>query len=207
MKGRIITLGLVIGFSLGTIKVSYAQESEKKKDKRIYLELRPLQFALDGYSFVGHYAINERMQIGFNVFAATLSDGITDFVWDIQGEIDLEAEQDLVLAFSYRYFLNKNTPHRGLFAGAALGVEDYTLTDRNINQERDYQFWYVAPRIGYLWHPFFKSGSSISNLFIALEAVAVFPIIRDDEVTFDSGSSADINSILPSPLIGIGFRF
>ena len=119
MKGRIITLGLVIGFSLGTIKVSYAQESEKKKDKRIYLELRPLQFALDGYSFVGHYAINERMQIGFNVFAATLSDGITDFVWDIQGEIDLEAEQDLVLAFSYRYFLNKNGPRKeSRFAGS-----------------------------------------------------------------------------------------
>ena len=200
-------LGLIVSFSLGIIKLSHAQESGKKKDRRIYLELRPLQFILDGYSFVGHYAINDRMQIGFNVFAATLSDRITDFVWDTHGDINLEAQQDLVLSFSYRYFLNKNTPHRGFFTGAALGVEEYTLTDRNINQERDYQFWYIAPRIGYLWYPFFKSDSKVSNLFLALEAVVVFPIIRDDEVTFDSGGSADINNILPSPLIGIGFRF
>lgn len=62
---------------------SLSAQSESKEPK-FYLELRPLQFALNGYSVVGHYALNKRTQIGFNVFAATLSDGITDFVWDIR---------------------------------------------------------------------------------------------------------------------------
>lgn len=204
---RIIVIAFILGLFFNSTMCTSAQGIQKEEYKKFYLELRPIQFILNGYSVVGHYAINNRMQLGFNVFAATLSDGITDFVWNTEGNIDLEAEQDIVLALSYRYFLDKNKLHHGFFTGAALGIENYSLTDKNINEERDYQFWYVAPRIGYLWHPFNKSDSGISGVFLDVELVTVFPVIQDDEVSFSSGGTADINSVLPSPLVGIGFRF
>ncbi|GMN08864.1 hypothetical protein MTsPCn9_06800 [Croceitalea sp. MTPC9] len=166
--------------------------------------MRPLQFALKGYSVVGHYALNDRTQIGASVFAATLSDGIIDFVWDTEGSLELEAKQDIVIGLSYRYFLNKRKPHQSWFVGTAAGVEFYTLTNQNDGQELDYTFYFLAPRIGYIWYPL---KSKVPNFFVTGEVVAVFPLINDGKVTFESGATADINDFLPSPLIGIGYRF
>jgi len=55
-----------------------------------------------------------------------------------------------------------------------------------------------------MWYPLKKK---LPNFFIAGEAVVVFPLINDGTVTFNSGGSTEINNILPSPLIGIGYRF
>ncbi len=163
-----------------------------------------MQFFMNGYSVVGHYALNDRMQLGVNVFAATLSEGVADFVWNMHGDIDLEAQQDIVLALSFRYFLAATEGNSGWFAGAATGVENYTLSDQERNEALDYRFYYIAPRVGYLWYPF---QSKLSNFFVVGEAVAVFPVVSDGEVTFSSGSRISINPVLPSPLIGIGYRF
>ena len=71
----LLVLTIVTGYTI------YAQSStESVKDKKFYFELRPIQFVLNGYSVVGHYALNDRVQIGASIFSATLSDGITDFV-------------------------------------------------------------------------------------------------------------------------------
>lgn len=192
---------LLVALALLQITPALAQE---EREPKFYLELRPLQFLMNGYSVVGHYALSDRMQLGVNVFAATLSERVTDLIWSTQGNIDLEAQQDIVLALSFRYFLVDAKGTSGWFVGAAAGVENYTLTDQERNEALDYRFYYVAPRIGYLWHPF---KSKLPNLFVVGEAVAVFPLIGDGEVTFSSGSRASINAVLPSPLIGMGYRF
>ncbi|WP_430909299.1 hypothetical protein [Maribacter sp. 2-571] len=171
---------------------------------KFYLELRPIQFLLSGYSVVGHYAVSERSQLGLNVFVATLSEGITDFVWDTQGVLDLEAKQDIVLSVSYRYFLNKNKPQHNWFMGSAIGAEFYTLTNLNDSQQIPYTFFFVAPRIGYKWHPF---TAKLPQLYVVGEAVVVFPIFDDGTVPFNSGATAQIGSVLPSPLVGIGIQF
>ena len=195
-------LGLIIIGLMWSINL-YSQSLTKKTPK-FYLELRPLQFLMDGYSIVGHYDLNGRNQVGLNIFASTLSSGATDFVWNTTGVIDLEAKQDIVIALSYRYFLNSNKPNRSFFTGASIGGEFYTLTNRENDGRRDYTFYYIAPRVGYMAYPFRKK---LPNFFLSLEAVTVIPVIRDEEVEFANGSTAQINNILPVPLLGIGYRF
>ncbi len=182
---------------------SYGQIPDNP-ERKWFLEARPIQFVLNGYSIVGHYAVNDRMQIGASIFAATLSDGITDLIWDSKGPLDLEAKQDIVFGLSYRYFLGKNKSHRGFFTGAAAGAEFYTLTNRDDRQELPYTFYYVAPRLGYMWYPLRKKAP---NFYISGEAVVVVPIITDGTVSFNSEATTEINRILTSPLVGIGYRF
>ncbi len=189
---------------LTILTIGYIHAQTNTSKSKFYIELRPLQFVLNGYSVVGHYTLTDRMQIGASVFAATLSDNITDFVWDTTGPLDLEARQDIVFGLSFRYFLNKERPHSNWFLGMAAGAEFYTLTNQDDNQELDYTFYYIAPRIGYLWYP---AKLKLPNFYIAAEAVVVFPFIDDGEATFESGGTAEIGNILPSPLIGIGYRF
>ena len=203
MKKHIILLLLL---SIPTL--TKAQEANPdKKEPKVLVEIRPIQYVLNGYSLVGHYKTGKRSQFGINVFAATLSDGITDFAWNTSQDLDMEAKQDLVLALSYRYFLQKDKRHKGFFFGLSLGWENYTLTERSRNEQQSYEFWYLAPRLGYQWQPFQKKETSISNFFLAIEAVGVIPIIKDDKATFSNGGLAEINNFLPSPLIGIGFQF
>ena len=204
MKIRILLTTLCLSFTFS----AQAQESKTvKKDKKFYLELRPIQFLLNGYSLVGHYKTGARSQLGINVFAATLTDGITDFVWNTDPGLDIEAQQDIVIAVSYRYFPGKKSEQQGFFLGMSVGLENYSLTERSLSEEQGYNFWYLAPRVGYLWHPFRKAQSAAADLFVALEAVGVLPLFKSDPALFSAGGSAEINNFLPSPLIGIGFRF
>ncbi len=83
---------------------AYAQDAA---DRKIYVELEPLQFISNGFSVVGHYAVGDRLQIGANVFASTLSEGFNSLVFDFDESIDLEATQRLGINLSVRYFLSK----------------------------------------------------------------------------------------------------
>ncbi|MEO0528362.1 MAG: hypothetical protein AAFZ89_14110 [Bacteroidota bacterium] len=174
---------------------------QEEHTHKYYFEVRPIPFLLNGYSLTAHYATDDRSQLGFSVFGSTLSEGVNDLVWDIEGEIDLEARQDIALGLSYRYFLSRKKGHKNWYAGVAIGYENYTLTNENFGDSFDWNFYFAAPRIGFFWYPF------KTNLFLSTEAVLVIPLIKDDDVTFNSGASVTINGIIPAPVIGIGFRF
>ena len=196
---RIIILLFALSF-FSHLTRGQAQESSP----HFYIELRPLQFIMDGYSIVGHYALNETTQIGATVFSSTLSSNVTDFIWDTEGSFSLEAKQNIVLSLSYRRFLNKAKPNQGWFVGLAAGVEYYTLTNLSNREELDYDFYFLAPRLGHMLYPL---KYKLPNFFISLEAVVVFPIITDGTANFSNGATAEINNVLPSPLIGLGYRF
>ena len=168
---------------------------------RFYVELEPLQFINEGWSVVGHYGLNEQFQLGANVFSSTLAEGQNDFVFDIQGDVDLLAEQDLGLNISIRYFLKKQAVQQGWVISLPLGWETWTLSDKETQVDDTYRFWYIGPRIGYLWYPFQKK-----RFYLLGEAIALIPISRDDPIELGD-AEISINSFVPFPGLGLGISF
>ncbi|MEO1254812.1 MAG: hypothetical protein AAFY41_08005 [Bacteroidota bacterium] len=187
---------LALIFSFGFFSMAQSQE-----ERKIYLELEPLQFASSGFSIVGHYALNNRWQIGTNVFASELSEGFNDLVFDFDESIDLLATQNFGINLSIRYFLNEENGNKGWVVSFPVGYEQWTLEDRNTNLEEDYNFWYISPRIGYLWYPIKKE-----RFYILGEVAAILPLSTDGEVNIGS-SEIEINPFIPLPGLGLGFRF
>lgn len=192
-KGAAFCLCLALMLS-GTL---YGQSQAYKK---FYVELEPLQFLSSGFSVVGHYALNQRTQVGFNVFNSTLGEGLNDLVWDIEGTPNLEARQSLGINLSVRYFLGTAKKHEGWVVSLPLGYETWELRDKDAGSSVDYDFIYLGPRIGYLWAP------GESGFYLLAEAVAIVPVIRDEEVSLGSGL-VEINPFVPFPGLGIGWRF
>lgn len=176
-------------------------QAQDQRERKIYLELEPLQFVSSGFSIVGHYALNGQWQVGTNVFASELSDGFNDLVFDFDESIDLLANQNLGINVSVRYFLDKEKGNKGWVVSLPIGYERWTLEDGNTNLEVDYDFWYISPRIGYLWHPFKKE-----RFYVLVEAAAILPIRTDGEVALGA-SGIELNSFIPLPGLGLGFRF
>lgn len=194
MKAAHLTI-VVLFFSL---RLSAQEESGRK----IYLELEPLQFASSGFSVVGHYSLNERWQIGTNVFASELSDGFNGLVFDYDdGAIDLLAEQNLGVNLSLRYFLSEARGNKGWVVSLPIGYERWTLNDEESESSVDYNFWYLSPRIGYLWHPF-----AGQRFYVLGEAALIVPISSDGRVPLAS-SDIEVNSFIPLPGLGLGYRF
>ena len=177
---------------------AYAQE---KRGANIYIELKPLQFVSGGYSVVGHYAIHPRWQVGTKIFASQLSEAFNQLGFDYdEATIDLSASQDFAINFSFRFFLNKQHPHKGWQVSLPFGYETWTLTDRNTDAEVTYEFWNISPRIGYLWYPFKQE-----RFYLMSEAVFAIPLISDGEVPLGD-ASIQSNTIVPIPSIGLGVR-
>ena len=181
--------------------ITYSLNAQDQKERKIYLELEPLQFASNGFSIVGHYSLNDQWQIGTNVFASELSDGFNDLVFDFDESIDLLANQNFGINLSVRYFLSKEKGNKGWVVSLPVGYERWTLEDRNTSLEEDYNFWYISPRIGYLWHPFKKE-----RFYVLVEAAAILPISSDGEIALGS-SGIELNPFIPLPGLGLGFRF
>ena len=129
------------------VLTTYSLNAQDQVERKIYLELEPLQFASNGFSIVGHYSLNDRWQIGTNVFASELSDGFNDLVFDFDESIDLLANQNFGINLSVRYFLDKKKGNKGWVVSLPVGFEQWTLEDRNTGLEEDYNFWYISPRI------------------------------------------------------------
>jgi len=170
-------------------------------ENRFHLELEPLQFANRGWSVVGHYALNDRLQIGTNVFASVLSEGLNDFVFDVPGEGDMQARQNLGINLSIRYFLQKRAYQEGWLVSLPIGWERWTLRETATDEAQRYSFWYLSPRIGYLWYPF-----SQKRFYILGEAVGVLPILKGNPADFEE-ISVEIRSFIPFPGVGIGLAF
>jgi len=181
--------------------LSFSLYSQEKQDPKIYIELKPFQFLSGGYSIVGHYALAPRWHIGTNVFASELSETFEPLGFDYDADaIDLNAFQDFAINFSFRFFLNKQKPHKGWQLSLPFGYETWTLRDLNTDSEVTYNFWNISPRIGYLWHPFKKE-----RFYLMSEAVFAIPIISEGEVQLGN-STIRSNSVVPIPSIGLGVR-
>ncbi|MEO1437666.1 MAG: hypothetical protein AAFV80_19160 [Bacteroidota bacterium] len=181
--------------------VSFNAYAQEKREPKIYMELKPLQFLSGGYSVVGHYALNDRWHVGANVFASELSSAFNRLGFNYDADIiDLKASQDFAINFSFRYFLNKKHPHKGVQVSTALGYETWTLQDQNTESEVTYNFWAISPRIGYLWYPLKKE-----RFYIMSEAVFAIPIVSNGEVQLGN-STIKSNPIVPIPSIGLGVR-
>ncbi|MEO1653499.1 MAG: hypothetical protein AAFU64_08145 [Bacteroidota bacterium] len=189
---------LSVLLSLGMMGSGLAQSTPSQ---RFYLELEPLQFINRGWSILGHYAIKERWQVGMNVFASRLSEGQNDYAFEIEGDIDLEARQDFGLNLSVRFFIKKRAIQRGWVISLPIGGEIWTLKDKNLNQEENYRFLYISPRVGYLWFPFKKK-----RFFILAEAVAIIPVIKDDPLNLGE-ARISFKPFVPFPGIGRGGSF
>ncbi len=193
MKKHLIILTLTL--------ITFSAHSQEKRVPRIYVELKPLQFLSGGYSVVGHYALNDRWHIGANVFASELSDAFNQIGFDYDDAIiDLRASQDFAINFSFRYFLNKQHPHKGWQLSLPVGYETWILKDRNTDTEITYEFWNISPRIGYLWYPF-----KMERFYIMSEVVFAIPLISEGEVQLGN-STIKSNAIVPIPSIGLGIR-
>ncbi|MEL6254526.1 MAG: hypothetical protein AAFR87_21130 [Bacteroidota bacterium] len=168
---------------------------------RFHFEIEPLQFINNGWSVVGHYAINNRLQIGTNAFAQVLPESSHDFAFNISTEGDLLIEQDFGMNVSIRYFLQEREFQEGWVLSLPLGWETWTITDQQSNTAEKYAFWYLSPRIGYLWYPFQKK-----QVYLLGEAVGIIPIRRDNNVEF-ADTEISIKSIVPLPSLGIGMAF
>ena len=195
MKNYLIIVVLIL--------LSFDAYSQEKRDPNIYIELKPLQFLSGGYSVVGHYALNDRWQVGTNIFASQLSEAFNQLGFNYDDEaIDLSASQDFAINFSFRFFLSKEHPHKGWQVSLPFGYETWTLTDRSTDAEVTYEFWNISPRIGYLWYPFRLKQE---RFYIMSEAVFAIPIISEGEVPLGSASIRS-NPIVPIPSIGLGVR-
>ncbi len=173
---------------------------EKIKNKW-YLELEPLQFANNGWSVVGHYAIHNQLHIGSNLFASTLSEGLNDWVWNTNGKISLQAQQKIGVNVSIRYFFKAHPNPKGWLVSLPLGWERWTLTDLEVAESQDYRFWYLSPRIGYLWFPFTKA-----RVYLIGEASAILPIQTNGVLSYSNGN-INIRSLIPFPSVGLGISF
>ncbi|MEM6698104.1 MAG: hypothetical protein AAF599_06895 [Bacteroidota bacterium] len=193
MKKYLIILTLTL--------ITLSAYSQEKRVPKIYVELKPLQFLSGGYSVVGHYALNDRWQLGANVFSSELSNAFNQLGFDYDDAIiDLMASQDFAINFSFRYFLNKQHPHKGWQLSLPVGYETWTLKDQNTDTEVSYEFWNISPRIGYLWYPLKRE-----RFYILSEAVFAIPIISEGAVQLGN-SSIQSNAIVPIPSIGLGIR-
>ncbi|MEM6842924.1 MAG: hypothetical protein AAF632_11915 [Bacteroidota bacterium] len=182
--------------------ISFSSYSQEKREPKIYIELKPLQFLSGGYSVVGHYALNDHWHVGANVFASELSEGFNQIGFDYDdATIDLRASQDFAINFSFRYFLSKQHPYKGWQLSLPFGYETWTLKDQNTDTEVTYEFWNISPRIGYLWYPFRKE-----RFYIMAEAVFAIPFVSDEGVQLGN-STIKSNPIVPIPSIGLGYRF
>lgn len=175
--------------------------AQDQPDRRIYIELEPLQFVNRGFSVVGHYALNDRLQIGTNVFASRPSSGSLALAFRASESIELSASQDLGINLSIRYFLRKQSSHKGWVISLPIGYETWTLTDGITDESVQYTFFYLGPRAGYLWHPF-----KGERFYILGEALLVVPVITDGAVGLGA-STVEVNPIIPLPGVGLGFTF
>ena len=167
-------------------------------DRKVYVELEPLQFVSNGFSVVGHYAVSDRVQVGVNVFASTLSEGFNNLAFDFNEAIDLEATQELGINVSVRYFLSK--AHEGWVVSLPIGYETWELEDLNTGFSVDYDFWYLSPRVGYLWYPFRRK-----RFYVLGEVVGIVPVTGSTVLLEDL--PIEINPFIPLPGLGVGFRF
>lgn len=69
-----------------------------------------------------------------------------------------------------------------------------------ISEKVDYDFWYLSPRVGYLWYPFRRK-----RLYVLGEVVGIVPVTGSAALLEDS--PIEINPFIPLPGLGIGFRF
>ncbi len=193
MKKRLILTMLTIF----TFTIAKSQDIENRK---FYFELEPLQFVSGGFSVVAHYAVSDRIHIGTNVFAQTLSEGFNTIAFDFDDDaLALEATQNFGLNISIRYFLRKD--NEGWVASLPIGYETWDFENKTTGTiTGNYDFWYIGPRIGYLWHPLKKK-----RLYLLGEIGAIIPL-GIETATLDN-LPIEANSFIPLPSIGIGIRF
>lgn len=164
------------------------------------MELEPLQFVNNGYSVVAHYAINDRVQVGANVFAQTLPESFHPLVWNIAGDLLLQARQNLGFNLSVRYFLNRQKPYQGRLVSLPIGYENWTLTSIASRESTGHAFLYVSPRIGYAWFP------GRLNFYLLTEAAVLVPLLSDGTQCLGR-SSISLKPLILLPGIGLGYRF
>ncbi len=192
-KGQFIFL--LISLSLSTL------QGQNLPINRFHFELEPLQFINNGWSIVGNYSINKRLQIGMNGFAQVLPETSNDFAFDISNEMDLQITQDFGMNISIRYFLKESDIQEGWVISLPLGWETWTLTDEVSNTSQKYAFWYLSPRVGYLWYPLNKK-----RFYLLGELIGIIPISTDNNVQFGE-TKISINPFIPLSSIGIGVAF
>ncbi|MEL6339501.1 MAG: hypothetical protein AAFP04_07975 [Myxococcota bacterium] len=174
-----------------------AEEADAGRRHTFSFELEPLQFVNRGYSVVAHYALSDRLHIGTNVFAQELSEGLAGLAFDFDGDaLELEANQDFGVNLSVRYFLSSNG--EGWVASLPVGYERWSFDDEASGDTTEgFNFWYVSPRVGYLWY-------FTEHFYVLGEFSLIIPFARSSEPTL-SGQKIELRPVIPFPGIGLGF--
>ena len=184
-----------------TAMLSVSAWGQQAPLNRWHFEVEPLQFVNRGWSVVAHYTISTRFQIGTNAFSQVLSPGLTNFAFPGSGGRSIQATQDFGMNLSIRYFLQERDLQSGWVTSLPLGWETWTIRDPETEGEASYAFWYLSPRIGYLWFPLKNK-----HFYLLGEAIAIIPIIQDAAVLFTDTEVA-VRSLIPLPSLGLGLAF
>ncbi|MEM6274399.1 MAG: hypothetical protein AAF735_04080 [Myxococcota bacterium] len=97
---------------------------------------------------------------------------------------------------SVRSFLSSNG--EGWVASLPVGYERWSFDDEASGDTTEgFNFWYVSPRVGYLWY-------FTEHFYVLGEFSLIIPFARSSEPTL-SGQKIELRPVIPFPGIGLGF--
>lgn len=126
---------------------AHAEEAATDYREHLYLELEPLNFFNDGWSFLVHVPVDRHWHLGSNVFSQNLPALFRDALFDIQGSDPLAVRQRVGVNFGPRYFFVEDGRPRGWLVSLPVGYEDLEITSGG-GERLDYFMVYAGPRAG-----------------------------------------------------------
>ena len=191
--------GLLLSFLLGGAHSVLAQETAEQA--RFSVESTPQYWPSGGYSVSGYYyPAGSRLSFGVGLeggrFTADLAKNVILENGDAIEEIDLTYLARLEVRYHFR------EQHRGLYAGARMGYEEWFV--RHEGQANWHDNAFFTPIVGYVWHPFSKGES---KGFLVHPNFGAILIIGRGETRTLSNESYRFRSVLFSPALAVGWKF
>ncbi len=149
-KKQHFTLLILAIFGLSTLDL-FGQELDKIETvSQFSLEIDPITFALDGYSFHLRYSPKscDHLLLGLGVYAMDMPEQLVDFNSKNKGKgWDVRLDQGFGL-FAEHHF---KQVHDEWFVGVQLGLQDYSIEIDGINGSSEYTNLLTMSYIGYTW--------------------------------------------------------
>lgn len=191
-----ITLTILFVLFFTICKRIHAQ-SQTEIRSAISIESRITNLLQGGYE--GSLFFNAKNHFSFGVqFAAQDIEGrAKELLFDSDNFEELEIRIPWLIGIKTRYHLKSHK--EGVYIELSAGTEQFRITSEEETQRNNNGF--ILPSVGYLWHPWWRSG-----FYINPNVGYIYAFSRESERTIN-GTTYELRSFFPSAAVSVGWKF
>jgi hypothetical protein len=187
--------------ALLSFSIIHAVQSQETSAKSAFaLEARVTTYIQSGFDLGAYfYPKNSKFSFGALIAGHEISGNTKELLFESSNHDNLDKIRlNWIVSANARYHL---AAHReGFFAEVGIGLEEFEVK-RGIESSASTN-GFIAPSVGYIWHPWGRSG-----FYLMPKVNAPIILSRPDEHRFSDGTDFRLKSLFVTPAIAIGWKF